>query len=195
MLFFKKFGYLVFGIFAVADITLIAVDEESFRFLTKPFLLPVLLLIILVQSAGQKHPIAKKLVFIALVAGTIGDILLLKSGINPNYFTFGLTAFLVMQLFYTLYFFRMQGIKKEFVVINIFIALLITGFSFVLVGSLWNYFGKLQMARGALRLRNFINAFCGNQCLSFKTCAKTGIAIFYSRCGIFVGFRLNTGSK
>ncbi len=144
MLIIKKLGYLVFGIFAVADITLIAVGEERFRFLTKPFLLPVLLLIILVQSAGQKHPIAKKLVFIALVAGTVGDILLMKSDINPNYFTFGLAAFLVMQLFYTLYFFRMQGLKKEFVIINLFIALLITGFSFVLVGSLWNYLGKLQ---------------------------------------------------
>lgn len=145
MTFFKRFGFVLFGLFAITDITFLALEHNSYRYYTKPFLLPVLLLTIFANSVGQNHPVSKKLLFIAFAAGTAGDVLLLGTEKRPDFFMYGLAAFLIMQLVYCFYFFRMQSLKNEYLLIQGFVALLLAGYSFTLVGSLYKYLGALKM--------------------------------------------------
>ncbi len=145
MTFLKRFGFILFGLIAITDILFLALDHNSYRYYTKSFLLPVLLITILLRSADQHHPVSKKLLFIAMGAGTAGDIFLLGTQTHPQYFMYGLGAFLVMQLMYSIYFFRMQSIKKEFVIFQGFVALLLVGYSLTLVGSLYKYLGDLKI--------------------------------------------------
>lgn len=145
MTFFKRFGFILFGLLAITDIIFLALEYNSYRYYTKTFLLPILLLTIFAHSGDQNHPVSKKLLFIALAAGTAGDVFLLRSIKLPQYFMFGLVAFLFMQLVYCIYFFRMQSIKKDYLLIQGFVAFLMAGYSFTLVGSLYKYLGDLRI--------------------------------------------------
>ena len=145
MYFLNKFGFILFVLIAITDITFLALEHNAYRYYTKPFLLPVLLLSILSRSVDQPHPVSKKLLFIAMAAGTAGDVFLLGTDKHPQYFMYGLGAFMVMQLMYSIYFFRMQSIKKEFVIFQGFVALLLVGYSLTLVGSLYKYLGDLKI--------------------------------------------------
>lgn len=141
----KNIGFGLFAFFAIADISLIALEYERYRYFTKPFLLPVLLLIILARSTGQKHSVSKLLVSLALTAGTVGDVLLLADRNNPAYFTYGLLAFLIMQLLYCIYFFRMQGLGKNGWLLNAFVLVILIAFAFALISGLYNYLGQLRV--------------------------------------------------
>lgn len=144
MTFFKRFGFVLFGLFAITDIIFLALEYHTYRYYTKPFLLPVLLFTILAISADQNHPVSKRILFVALLAGTAGDIFLLGTQIRPQFFMYGLGAFLLMQLMYSIYFFRMQSLKKDFIIFQAFVALLIVGYSLTLVGYLYKYLGDLK---------------------------------------------------
>ena len=145
MTFFKRFGFVLFGLLAITDIIFLALEHNNFRYYTKPFLLPVLLLTIFGHSVGQNHPVSKMLLFIAFVAGTAGDVFLLRSEKFPQYFTYGIAAFLLMQLIDCIYFFKMQSLKKDFMLIQGFVGVLMAGYSLTLVGSLYKYLGALRI--------------------------------------------------
>lgn len=145
MTFLKRFGFVLFGLFAITDIIFLVLEHNNYRYYTKSFLLPVLLFTILANSADQGHPVSKRILFIALLAGTAGDIFLLGTQNRPQFFIYGLGAFLLMQLMYCIYFFRMQSIKKEFIIFQGFVALLMVGYSLTLVGSLYKYLGELKI--------------------------------------------------
>lgn len=182
MLFFAKFGFVLFAIFSVADVTLMAYDLDGYRYFTKPFLLPLLIAIIFSNALSQKHPVSKAYLFIALFAGTIGDILLL----NEKFFISGLVGFLVMQLFYSLYFFRMQKIKKEFIVTNTFIALVLAGFGFILVGSLYKFMGDLKVPVIIYSLVLLIMLFAAINIYNSKRAQKLAIRFFIPGAAMLV---------
>lgn len=141
----KKFSFTIFGLFAVGDIILMLAELGRYRYLTKPFLLPLLLLTILANVSGHRHPVSKPLLIAAMLAGTLGDILLMGGDNNKSLFIYGLLSFLVMQLLYSIYFFKMQSIKSKFLVNNIIILVGLGSYSSVLVIFLWNFLGDLKL--------------------------------------------------
>jgi uncharacterized membrane protein YhhN len=104
---FKKHGFAIFWIIAIADLALIISEVELYRYFTKPLLMPLLLLTILSQVSNEKHHTSKWILSVAFVLATIGDILLLNTAL-PTYFIGGLIAFLVMLLLFSVYFIRIQ---------------------------------------------------------------------------------------
>ena len=186
MTFFKRFGFVFFGLLAITDIIFLALEHNSYRYYTKPFLLPVLLLTIFGHSVGQNHPVSKKLLFVALVAGTAGDVFLLRSDKFPQYFTYGIAAFLLMQLVYCIYFFRMQSLKKDFLLIQGFVALLMAGYSFTLVGSLYKYLGDLRIPVIIYAVVISLMFFAATNIFHSKRANKLAVNFFIPGAGMLV---------
>jgi uncharacterized membrane protein YhhN len=108
----RNFFYI--GLFcALSAIYLLATGFEldSLRWLTKPLLMPSLLLVfwLAVPASRVKHLVAG-----ALLLSTAGDVLLMYTG--AGWFIAGLSAFLCAHLLYIAAFTRISGFKNGFLV-------------------------------------------------------------------------------
>lgn len=99
----KNLLFVLFGILLTADLVLIYSGYETLRYLTKPFLIPVLVIYFLLQTRTAP-PVIKRYIVFALLFSWVGDILLMLETSNENFFLYGLLAFLVAHLFYINFF-------------------------------------------------------------------------------------------
>jgi len=97
-------------------------DLTSFRVITKPLLVSLLLFYFLLHKTEPK---TKLFISLALVFSLLGDILLLFTDRSQNYFMFGLVAFLLAHIFYILQFSRERN--KNLNTVKSLIPLLIFG--------------------------------------------------------------------
>lgn len=146
MRFFRQYGFIVFSLFAIADIVFVLLELDRYRYATKSFLLPILLVTILANAHLQKHPVSKPLLTAALVIGTLGDIFLIDTASNTKAFLYGLVCFLIMQVLFLVYFIRMQAFKAKFLVSNLIIGGLLLVYCFLMMKFLWPVLGDLKRA-------------------------------------------------
>lgn len=107
--------YPFFAVF-IADLTAVYLGEESFRQVTKPFLMTFLILFFIRETAFKKT-ILKKLIVLALIFSWLGDVLLMFETKNENFFILGLVAFLIAHIFYILFFEKIivaENLKKRY---------------------------------------------------------------------------------
>lgn len=93
-----------FGIVAILQILALAGDWPDLRFITKPLLMPVLLVYFLFISNGMAS--FRHWVTAALFFSWLGDIFLMNEG--EQYFIAGLAAFLLAHLNYIVFFSRLR---------------------------------------------------------------------------------------
>ena len=74
-------------------------NQNELVYLTKPLLMPLLILLFYQTWRSQKDTKSKLLIG-ALFFAFIGDVALMLVSINDNFFLVGLGAFLITQLFY-----------------------------------------------------------------------------------------------
>jgi len=146
MVFFKKFGFWLFSIIAVADLFFIGTGLQQYRYFSKPLLLPLLLVAILAHIGFKRHLISRTLIIGALVAGTLGDLLLIDSDRNVHLFAYGLASFLVMQVLYLVYFLRVQPFRKDTLISNLVVATLLYICVFFMIRFLSPFLGELKIA-------------------------------------------------
>ena len=111
----KIYWVIFFLIILFAELIFIYTGNENYRFITKPFLVPVLIAFFILQTKSISHS-AKKFVVLALVFSWLGDLLLMFETRSSNFFIFGLIAFLLAHLFYTYYFIKSaeeNGVKMK----------------------------------------------------------------------------------
>lgn len=84
--------------------------STSFRPLTKPLLVSILLFYFLLHRTGQK---TKLEISLALLFSLLGNILLLFTGRSENYFMLGLVAFLFAHIFYIVQFSMGRNKKRR----------------------------------------------------------------------------------
>jgi len=97
---------ILYAIAAIADLYFVYNQQESFRFFSKPLLLPLLMTYYL-SSVGMGSKFAK-LMAAALLFSWLGDVLLLWDSL----FIPGLLAFLIAHIFYIIYFVKIEPSKK-----------------------------------------------------------------------------------
>lgn len=85
-------------------------DSISFRIVTKPLLVNLLLFYFLLHKTESK---TRFLISIALGFSLLGDILLLFTGRSENYFISGLVAFLLAHIFYIIQFSRERNKNRS----------------------------------------------------------------------------------
>jgi len=100
----RKTIWIVSFILVLAT-TLVAIclDNETLRMVSKPMLMPLLIFYFL-SEVKKIATNLKAWIILALFFSWVGDILLMFESNGRNYFLFGLSSFLLAQLFYILFF-------------------------------------------------------------------------------------------
>jgi len=104
--------FFIFG----ADLFAVYNGNESLRYITKPLLMPLLIIFFVFQTKDFLSPL-KKWIVLALVFSWAGDVLLMFESTNSNFFISGLVAFLIAHIFYILFYenvIRKEGLKKNY---------------------------------------------------------------------------------
>lgn len=102
--------------------------ELPYRAITKPMLVPVLLLYLLLTDKNIGKPVGKLLFYIGLFFAFFGDVFLVI--INDTFFLTGMIAFMLMNTFYSISFLQLNKFRigKSWPVIIITVMLLIIGY-------------------------------------------------------------------
>jgi uncharacterized membrane protein YhhN len=138
----KKVWIILFTLVLLIDLAAIYLNYESVRFITKPLLVP-LLAIYLVLETNTTNSSLKAWIFLALLFSWVGDILLLFEGSGSNFFLFGLSAFLVAQVFYIVFFHNIR--MREYIRGNALLLLLVIVYYSILISVLSPYLGNMKL--------------------------------------------------
>jgi uncharacterized membrane protein YhhN len=138
----KKVWIILFTLVLLVDLAAIYLNYESVRFITKPLLVP-LLAIYLVLETNTTNSSLKVWIFLALLFSWVGDILLLFEGSGSNFFLFGLSAFLVAQVFYIVFFHNIR--MREYIRGNALLLLLVIVYYSILISVLSPYLGNMKL--------------------------------------------------
>ena len=117
----KTIWIILFAVVLLIDLVAIYSNNESLGFITKPLLMPLLAIYLLLQTISATSSL-KAWVFLALFFSWVGDILLLFEERASNFFLFGLSAFLIAQVFYIVFFHNIR--MKEYIRGNALLLLL-----------------------------------------------------------------------
>ena len=125
-------------------VNLIAVysNSESLQFITKPLLMPLLAIYLLLRTNTINSNL-KGWIFLALFFSWAGDIFLLFEERGSNFFLFGLSAFLVAQVFYIVFFHNIR--MREYIRGNALLLLLVIVYYSVLINVLSPYLGNMKL--------------------------------------------------
>ena len=135
----KLIPSLLIGLFFVAlivDCFFILYNMDSYRFITKPMLVPILYVFMALQTGDTTHKRSKLLISFSLLFCFAGDYLLLNQD-DKTYFTLGVTCFLLAQICYGIFFYRLKPFSGKRIIAIIVLSLFIVGYLAVLLSSLW----------------------------------------------------------
>ena len=112
----KGFWIILFIVILLTDLFAVYTSNETLRYITKPFLMPLLIAFFTFQTKDLTSSLKKWIVF-ALVFSWAGDMLLMFESTNSNFFIFGLVAFLIAHIFYILFYenvIRKEDLRKNY---------------------------------------------------------------------------------
>jgi len=99
----KSSWIILFIVILFADLFAVYTNNETLRYITKPLLMPLLIIYFLANTNSFSSSL-KKWVVLALLFSWTGDVLLMFESMNGNFFIFGLAAFLIAHVFYIVLF-------------------------------------------------------------------------------------------
>lgn len=108
----KKFWIIIYLIVLAIDLYVVYTGNENLRYITKPLLIPLLIVYFGFNTKSFTSSL-KKWVVLALSFSWAGDILLMFESTNTNFFIFGLVAFLIAHIFYIVLFDHIR-VKEKF---------------------------------------------------------------------------------
>ncbi|HEV8269860.1 MAG TPA: lysoplasmalogenase [Chitinophagaceae bacterium] len=112
----KNFWIILFIVILLTDLFAVHTGNETLRYITKPLLMPLLIIYFLAETNSFTSSL-KKWILLALVFSWAGDLLLMFESIFSNFFIFGLVAFLIAHIFYILFYeniIRKEGLNKNY---------------------------------------------------------------------------------
>lgn len=115
-------------------------QKDEWRWLTKPFLMPVLLLVVCISV---QRPAARPVVLIltALFFSGCGDVLLQANG----FFLPGLFTFLLAHIFYIIYFFQIGRARKAFLQVHPSLPIAVLLYLLLLLAFLLPHLGPMTV--------------------------------------------------
>jgi|SRR6188474_2532092 uncharacterized membrane protein YhhN len=112
----KRFWIILFLIILFIDIAAVYFKNESLRYISKPLLIPLLIVYFIFNTRPYLSPL-KRWIVLALVFSWAGDVLLMFESMSPDFFIPGLVAFLIAHIFYILFYesiIRHENLKKNY---------------------------------------------------------------------------------
>src|SRR4029078_9691991 len=138
----KTIWIILFGLVLLIDLVAVYLNNEPLQFITKPLLMPLLAIYLLLQTSSATSGL-KAWIFLALFFSWVGDMLLLLDERGPNFFLFGLSAFLVAQVFYIIFFHNIR--MREYIRGNALLLLLVIVYYSILISVLSPYLGNMKL--------------------------------------------------
>ncbi len=119
-----------------AELLFYFTNNASLIYITKPILMPTLIVWAFFFTQENKIPLNKALP-LALVFSMFGDIALMFLSINPDVFIVGLACFLIAHLVYIVIFFKISSSGKSVLLAKPYLALPFLLYGIVLIGYLY----------------------------------------------------------
>ena len=138
----KTIWIILFLLMLLIDLVAVYLNNEPLQFITKPLLMPLLAIYLLLQTSSATSGL-KAWIFLALFFSWVGDMLLLFDERGPNFFLFGLSAFLVAQVFYIIFFHNIR--MREYIRGNALLLLLVIVYYSILISVLSPYLGNMKL--------------------------------------------------
>ncbi|HMK05813.1 MAG TPA: lysoplasmalogenase [Ferruginibacter sp.] len=133
---------IIFWIIAAVDIIGIAADISILHYVAKPFLVPVLMILLTTATGVSK---GKGLMLAALFFSWLGDMFLLFESKQELFFIFGLVCFLTTHIFYIIYFLRISSSAPSLLKKQPLLILVVVAYGFGLVWLLFPHLGELKL--------------------------------------------------
>jgi uncharacterized membrane protein YhhN len=141
----KKFNALslLFVLAVIADLIVVMSDNHAARFITKPLLMPLLLVAYYIQA----RPINfySRMICLALLLSWSGDILLMGEPYASIFFILGLAAFLMAHVAYIAYFLHTTSLKPSFFRQRPIMLLPVAAIVIELLNVLWPSLGAMKL--------------------------------------------------
>lgn len=102
----KNAGFILYFFLVLLNLSAAWFNNETLNFITKPLLLPALVLILLFTTSANN---LRSVFITALLLSFLGDVLLMFVKFNANFFIGGLISFLLAHLAYILFFVKIKG--------------------------------------------------------------------------------------
>ncbi len=134
--------YFLFLFVLIADIMLIMTHAEQFRIYTKPLLIPMLFLSMILATNKKTHVHSKIYLTLALFFCLLGDVLLLFEKEDILFFQYGLAAFLLGHIFYIIFFVRIKPFAKNNALLTFFCGIGILAYVIFILVLLWRNLAK-----------------------------------------------------
>src|SRR6266498_5514104 len=139
----KKTLWIILFLFVLfANLIAIYLNSETLRFISKPLLMPVLVAYLLTQTRSVSSNL-KTWNILALFFSWVGDILLMFEEKKSIFFLLGLSAFLVAQVFYIIFFHNIR--MREYIRGNALFLLLVIVYYSILISVLSPYLGNMKL--------------------------------------------------
>src|SRR3954468_21730348 len=138
----KTIWIILFAVVLLIDLVSVYLNNESLPFVTKPLLMPLLAIYLLQQTSSAVSSL-KVWIFLALFFSWLGDIFLLFEERGSNFFLFGLSAFLVAQVFYIVFFHNIR--MREYIRGNALLLLFVIVYYSILISVLSPYLGNMRL--------------------------------------------------
>jgi uncharacterized membrane protein YhhN len=129
--------FFLFWLALLGDCFLIIIDHPEYRIYTKTLLAPLLLLAIYIESKDTKHERSKILVNLAFFFCFIGDFLLIEDADSSGNFIFGISSFLIAQLFFIFFFYRLRPFAAKYRLFTFITGLFIIAYILLLLFLIW----------------------------------------------------------
>ncbi len=137
----KKFFLFVFFLAVFIDLVAISVENRSIQLIVKPLILVSLILYFLSQSGkGEKN--LRNYLGGGLLFSLLGDILLMFDT-DPQFFLYGLSAFLLAHIFYILFFYSI--LRKEKILPATLLFILVAIYYSALIFILYPVLGEMKL--------------------------------------------------
>ena len=138
----KKTAFPLFIVVAVVQLLSILFEWEQLRFVSKPLLMPLLMLAVYANTEAGR---GRHTIILALFFSFLGDTFLLYDYKNASFFIIGLVCFLITHIIYIIYFLSLKPAKVSFLKTNWWIVLLVAGYGIALVWFLYPSLGPLKI--------------------------------------------------
>ena len=133
---------IIFLLILLVDLLAIYLNNEILLRVSKPLLMPLLIIYFLEQTKNFISGLRPWIV-LALFFSWIGDILLMFEERKPIFFLLGLSAFFIAQVFYIIFFHNIR--MKEYIRGNALFLLIVVVYYGILISVLSPFLGSMKL--------------------------------------------------
>jgi uncharacterized membrane protein YhhN len=127
----------LFWLALLTDCFFIVTNNTAYRIYSKTLLAPLLLLIIYIESKDTKHERSKILANLGFFFCFIGDFLLIEDSDTSGNFIFGISSFLIAQLFFIFFFYRLKHLTAKHRIFTFITGCFVFAYIMLLLFIIW----------------------------------------------------------